>query len=91
MRVFEEARRLGREYRLDTCSRAPSAMSAGFHLDIFDFARAESLAQEARELARSSNFSPPAVSAGIDLLLNYARQHEAGRADRLIDEVAVSS
>jgi tetratricopeptide (TPR) repeat protein len=34
------------------------------------------------------NFSPPAVSAGIDLLLNYARQHEAGRADTLIDEVA---
>ena len=88
MRVFEEARRLGREYRLDTLLARAICMSAGFHLDIFNFARAESLAQEARELARSSNFSPPAVSAGIDLLLNYARQHEAGRADSLIDEVA---
>jgi tetratricopeptide (TPR) repeat protein len=63
-------------------------MSAGFHMDIFNFARAENLAQEARELARSVNFSPPAVSAGIDLLLNYARRREAGRADGLIDEVA---
>jgi tetratricopeptide (TPR) repeat protein len=88
MRVFEEARRLGREYRLDTLLARAICMSVGFHLDIFDFARAESLAQEARELARSSNFSPPAVSAGIDLLLNYARRHEASRADSLIDEVA---
>jgi tetratricopeptide (TPR) repeat protein len=88
MQVFDEARRLGREYRLDTLLARAIAMSAGFHLDIFNFARAESLAQEARELALSSNFPPPAVSAGIDLLLNYARQHEAGRADSLIDEVA---
>ncbi len=88
MQVFEEARRLGREYRLDTLLARAIAMSAGFHLDIFNFARAESLAQEARELALSLNFPPPAVSAGIDLLLNYARQQEAGRADRLIDEVA---
>jgi tetratricopeptide (TPR) repeat protein len=88
IRVFEEARRLGREYRLDTLLARAICMSVGFHLDIFDFVRAESLAQEARELARSSNFSPPAVSAGIDLLLNYARRHDAGRADSLIDEVA---
>jgi tetratricopeptide (TPR) repeat protein len=88
MRVFEEARKLGREYRLDTLLARAICMSAGFHLDIFNFARAESLAQEARELARSVNFSPPAVSAGIDLLLNYARRHEAGRAESLIDEVA---
>jgi DNA-binding SARP family transcriptional activator len=88
MQVFEEARRLGREYRLDTLLARAIAMSAGFHLDIFNFARAESLAQEARELARSVNFAPPAVSAGIDLLLNFARQREAGRADSLIDDVA---
>jgi tetratricopeptide (TPR) repeat protein len=88
MQVFDEARRLGREYRLDTLLARAIAMSAGFHLDIFNFARAESLAQEAREMALSLNFAPPAVSAGIDLLLNYARQYEAGRADSLIGEVA---
>jgi tetratricopeptide (TPR) repeat protein len=88
MQVFREARRLGREYRLDTLLARAIAMSAGFHLDIFNFARAESLALEARDLARSLNFAPPAVSAGIDLLLNYARQDEPGRADSLIDEVS---
>jgi len=88
MQVFEKARRLGREYRLDTLLARAIAMSAGFHLDIFNFARAESLALEARELAFSLNFAPPAVSAGIDLLLNYARQREAGRADSLIGEVS---
>jgi tetratricopeptide (TPR) repeat protein len=88
LHVFEEARRLGREYRLDTLLARAISMSAGVHLEIFNFARAESLAQEARDLARSSNFQPPAVSAGIDLLLTYARQGEAGRADSLIDEVA---
>ena len=88
MLVFEEARRLGREYRLDTLLARAIAMSAGFHLDIFIFARAESLAQEARELALSLNFAPAAVSAGIDLMLNYARQLEAGRADSLIGDVA---
>jgi tetratricopeptide (TPR) repeat protein len=63
-------------------------MSAGFHLDIFDFPRAANLAQEARDLAQSLNFSPPAVSAGIDLLLTWARQQDVGRTDSLIDEVA---
>ena len=88
MQVFDEVRRLGREYRLDTLLARAIAMSAGFHLDIFNFARAESLAQEARDLALSCNFAPPAVSAGIDLLLNYARQHDPDRADSLIGEVA---
>jgi tetratricopeptide (TPR) repeat protein len=88
MQVFDEVRRLGREYRLDTLLARAIAMSAGFHLDIFNFARAESLALEARELALSLNFPPPAVSAGIDLLLNYARQGDPVRADSLIGEVA---
>jgi hypothetical protein len=75
MRVFEEARRLGREYRLDTLLARAICMSVGFHQDIFDFARAESLAQEARELARSANFSPPAVSAGIGSGRSVSRKH----------------
>jgi tetratricopeptide (TPR) repeat protein len=65
-------------------------MSAGYHLDLFDFDHHEALAQEARELARSSNFPPPAASAGIDLLLNYARRGEVGRAEALLDEVAAA-
>jgi hypothetical protein len=48
------------------------SMSAGLHLDVFDFAGAEALATEARERALALDFPPPTVSAGIDLLLSYA-------------------
>lgn len=88
--VFDEARRFGREYAIHTLLARAIAMSAGYHLDVFDFAGAETLAQEARELALSSNFPPPAASAGIDLLLNYARRGEVGRAEALLDEVAAA-
>ena len=87
--VFEEARRLGREYGLDTLLARAIAMSAGFRLDVYDFAVAEALSLEARELAKSLSFSPPAISAGIDLLMNYARRHEVGRADALLNEVTL--
>jgi hypothetical protein len=50
----------------------------------------EELAEEARDLACSLSFAPPAVSAGIDLLLNFARRHDVGRAEALIEEVASS-
>jgi tetratricopeptide (TPR) repeat protein len=86
--VFDEARRLGREYGIGTMLARAIAMPAGYHLDLFDFAVNEALAEEARELARSLNFPPPAISAGIDLILNYARRHEVGRAEKLIAEVA---
>jgi DNA-binding SARP family transcriptional activator len=88
LHVFDDARKMGRDYRLDTLLARAIAMSAGFHLDIFDFPRAANLAQEARDLAQSLNFSPPAVSAGIDLLLTWARQQDVGRADSLVEEVA---
>lgn len=71
------------------CWRA-IAMSAGYHLDLFDFDQHEALAHEARELALSSSFPPSATSAGIDLLLNYARRGEAGRAEALLGEIAVA-
>lgn len=87
-RVFEEARRFGREYGIGTLLARAIAMSAGYHLDVLDYAGNEALAEEARELARSLNFSPPAISAGLDLILNFARRQEVGRAQKLIAEVA---
>jgi len=48
-------------------------MSAGLRLTLFDYPSAKALASEARELARSIDFNPPVVSAGIDLLLVAAR------------------
>lgn len=87
-RLFEEAREIGRKYMVRTLLARSIAISAGFHMDVFDFHGAEALQEEAREMARTLNFAPPQVSAGIDLLLNFARQREAGPAGRLLDEVA---
>jgi tetratricopeptide (TPR) repeat protein len=64
-------------------------MRGGLHLEVFDFGGAEELAQEAREISRSlRHFPMPAVSGGLDLLLNFARRGDVGYADRLVDEVA---
>jgi tetratricopeptide (TPR) repeat protein len=88
MRTFEDARLFGREYGIGTLLARAIAMSAGFHLDVFDFAGNEALAEEARDLARSLNFPPAAVSAGLDLLLNFARRQEVDRTEQLVDDVA---
>jgi tetratricopeptide (TPR) repeat protein len=66
-------------------------VSVGFHLDVFDFAGHERVAEEARELSRSLSFPPALASTGIDLLLNYARIGEPGRADELIDQVSAAA
>jgi class 3 adenylate cyclase/tetratricopeptide (TPR) repeat protein len=89
-KAFEEARRFGREYEVWPLLARAIAMSAGFHLDVFDFAGNEALAEEACELARSVGFLLPLVSARIDLLLNFARRQEIGRTDKLVEEVATT-
>jgi DNA-binding SARP family transcriptional activator len=89
--AFEEARRLGREWGVDNLLARSICMSAGFHLDLFDFPDAEALSQEAKDLALSLDFRPPATSASIDLLLNYVRRHDIGRAEDLLEEVALAA
>lgn len=84
--VFRDARRFGEEYELAAGLPRCIAMSAGFHLDLFDFEGAEAIQEEARDLGRSW-FNPSAVSAGIDLLFNLTRRGDVGRAEVLVDEV----
>ena len=88
-RAFDEARQLGQTYGAETLLARAMACSAGFRLDLFDFEGAEVRSQEARELARSLGFTPPVVSAGIDLLMNYTRRGDVGQTEPLLDEVAV--
>jgi class 3 adenylate cyclase/tetratricopeptide (TPR) repeat protein len=89
--VFEEAKQLGRKHEIwDFLARA-MAMSAGFHLDVFDFEGHERLAEEAREQARSKGFRPSVVSASLDLIFNFARRGEVGRAEQLVDETAAAA
>jgi DNA-binding SARP family transcriptional activator/class 3 adenylate cyclase/tetratricopeptide (TPR) repeat protein len=88
LQIFDEASRFGREFGIGPFLARSIAMSAGFHLDVFDFDGHAALAEEARDMARSVGFPPPLVSASIDLLLNLARRGEVGRAEQLAGEVA---
>jgi tetratricopeptide (TPR) repeat protein len=86
--VFHEATRFGQEYGIGPFLARSTAMSAGFHLDVFDYAGHAAVAEDACELARSVNFPPPLISASIDLVLNLARRQEVARAETIVRDVA---
>lgn len=88
VRAFGEAQQLSREHEVWPLLARSVANLAGFHLEVFDYAGNEMLAEEARALARSADFVLAEVSAGLDLLFNYARRKEIGRAAHLLAEVA---
>jgi len=90
-KVFHEARTFGRKYGAIPMLARATAMAAGLHLTLFDFEGAEALQSEACELARGVGFIPPIISAGIDSLLTFARLHDPGRAERLLEETAAAA
>jgi len=88
LRVFNEARAFGK-----TCGALPllaraTSMSVAPLLSLGDLNGAMARAFDARELAHRVAFEPPLVSAGIDLLMIFARQQDPGRAETLLDETA---
>jgi tetratricopeptide (TPR) repeat protein len=88
VRVFDEARAFGtRCGALPLLARATS-MSVAPMLSLGDLSGAMARALDARELAHRVAFEPPLVSAGIDLLMIFARQQDPGRADALLHETA---
>jgi serine/threonine protein kinase/tetratricopeptide (TPR) repeat protein len=89
-RIFDEARNVGKRYGVFPLVARAISMSTGIHMNLFDFQGAEAAALEARDLAHRFIFVPPLVSAGIDLLLIYARSNEPGRAEPLINNIARS-
>jgi tetratricopeptide (TPR) repeat protein len=89
-RVFEEARNFGEKYEVWPFHARSVSMSAGFHLDLYDYPGNETLAEEARELANSADFQPTVVSACLDLVVNFARRHEISRAEKLMEATAVA-
>jgi tetratricopeptide (TPR) repeat protein len=84
LRIFDEARRLGQEYRTYPWLGRAICMHAGLHLALCDFARAEALIYEAREITQFANVT---ASTGVDLLLSFARRHDPGRAEGLLPAV----
>lgn len=89
VQVFREARTFGTRHKIDAWLARSISMECRLYLDSHDYARAEELSLEAREVARVANFSPATVSAAIDLLLNYVRRGEITRAERFDREVAL--
>ena len=88
LRAFAEARAFGtRCGALPLLARATS-MSVAPLLSLGDLNGAMARAFEARELAHRVAFEPPLVSAGIDLLMIFARQQDPARADTLLDQTA---
>jgi hypothetical protein len=85
--VFAEARQRGREYRTWPWLARSISMHAGLHLALGDYAAAEVLTEEAREVNRAIQFPNVTASTGIDLLLSFARRHEVGRAEGLVPQV----
>jgi tetratricopeptide (TPR) repeat protein len=85
--TFDEARKCARSCGAHPLLARASAMAAGWRLDVFDFAGAEALQSEARQIAADAQFVPTQASAGIDLLMTYARQDDPGRAERLRPEI----
>jgi class 3 adenylate cyclase/tetratricopeptide (TPR) repeat protein len=86
--VFADSARFGREYGIGPFLARSIAMSAGFHLDVFDFDGHLAITDEACELARSVGFMPPLISASIDRLLNFARRGDVAAAEALEGQVA---
>src|SRR5262249_48357315 len=85
-KVFDEVRQFGRKHGVLPLLARATAMSAGFHLNVFDFVGAEALQAEAHDLASRVAFAPTVVSASIDLLLTCVRRHDVGRAETLLPQ-----
>jgi class 3 adenylate cyclase/tetratricopeptide (TPR) repeat protein len=90
LRVFQEARQFGTKYEVWPFHARSVSMSAGFHIDLYDYSGHEALAEEARELASSADFQASVISACLDLVINFTCRHELGRAEKLIEETAVA-
>jgi class 3 adenylate cyclase/tetratricopeptide (TPR) repeat protein len=82
--VFAEARQRGSEGKVWMWVARSISMCAGLHLALGDFARAEELTEEAREVNRLVGFANVTASTGVDLVLNFTRRHAAGRAEELL-------
>ena len=85
--TFDEARQFSRSCGAFPLLARATAMASGWRLDVFDFKTAEALQWEAREIANEAAFVPSQASAGIDLLMSFARQGSPGRAEPLLPEV----
>jgi class 3 adenylate cyclase/tetratricopeptide (TPR) repeat protein len=86
--VFAEARQRGSEGKVWMWVARSISMRAGLHLALGNFTRAELLTEEAQEVNRLIGFGNVTASTGVDLVLNFTRRHEPGRAEEILSSVA---
>jgi tetratricopeptide (TPR) repeat protein len=84
---FAEAQRLGHEFRTWHWLARAISMCAGLYLALGDYARAESVTEEARQVNQTVHFPNVTASTGVDLLLLNARRHDPDRAVGLLPDV----
>ncbi len=88
LQTFEQSQQFGKEYDLGRPLARSIAMLGGVHLELYDYATAQSITERARDLAASFNFPPPIISANIDLLFNFARSEKVEKTEALVSKVA---
>ena len=89
--VFAEARAFGRKYGVLGPLARVLCFEAGMHLSLFDFAGAEALQRESRELAAGADSAQPFISSGVDLLFTLARTGNPGAAEALLEDTATAA
>lgn len=88
LQTFEQSQQFGKQYDLSQPLARSIAMLGGVHLELYDYATAQSITEKARDLAASFNFPPPIISANIDLLFNFARSGKVEKTEALVSKVA---
>ena len=88
LQTFEQSQQFGKEYELGRPLARSITMLGGVHLELYDYETAQSITEEARDLAASFNFPPPIISANIDLLFNFARSGKVEKTEALVSKVA---
>jgi predicted ATPase/class 3 adenylate cyclase len=86
-KLFSEGIHKASDYEVWPYLARTKSIAAGYRLDLFDYAGHATLAEEARQLADENKFMSTYVSSSIDLLFNFTRTGEVGKAQQLIPEV----
>jgi tetratricopeptide (TPR) repeat protein len=84
---FEHARGLATRHGLKTLLARSVSMSAGYPLDVYDFAECTRRAEETAELGRALEFATPRVNAGLDLAFVAARSGKPEQALALVGAI----
>jgi tetratricopeptide (TPR) repeat protein len=85
--TFREGREYGEHYGNRALVARVISMCGGTYVPLFDYEKAEALAEEARAFARAASFPPPLVSSSLDLAVIATRRGDLALARTMLEEV----